>query len=131
MSGNAVSFRLLRDTLHARVSVSYVLEAKLLNDQFNGSPEGNTLVGSERDARFRGSKYITEVKSSSQCLFFSLAFPRKHDAWMQALRSGVIPTNCNQLPARVKHPYVLSIGPLGFHNLYLSAVSGPSHVFAA
>jgi len=89
------------------------------------------LVGSELDVRFRGSKYSTEVKAQSQCLFFSLGLPCKHDAWMQALRSSVVPTNRNQLPACIEHPYVLSIGPLSARDLYLSAVSGPSHVFAA
>ena len=34
----------LRDTPHARVSVSYVLEASLLNDRIQRSPEGNTLL---------------------------------------------------------------------------------------
>jgi hypothetical protein len=41
-----------RDTPHARVSVSYVLEASLLNDRFQNGVGGETLVGSELHARF-------------------------------------------------------------------------------
>src|SRR5688572_30063715 len=62
MSGNSGFVSLvLRDTPHARVSVSYVLEASLLNDRIQRSPVGNTCW--KRLACFLVRKYNTGVKT--------------------------------------------------------------------
>jgi hypothetical protein len=37
--------------------------------EFNGNPEGNTLLESDKRVRFLGRKYSTAIKGSSQCLF--------------------------------------------------------------
>jgi len=42
----------LRDTPHARVSVSYVLEASLLNDRFQQEVRWVLVSGGELHARF-------------------------------------------------------------------------------
>src|SRR6185369_9520462 len=48
----------LRDTPHARVSVSYVLEASLLNDRVQRKSGGKYLEANSH-ARFLGRKYST------------------------------------------------------------------------
>jgi len=58
-----------RDTPHARVSVSYVIETSLLNDRCQRKSGGKPLNGSELHARFLGGQYITEVKHPRRKLF--------------------------------------------------------------
>src|SRR5947207_3348943 len=97
---------------------------------FNVSPAGNTLFGSDSHARFLAGKYSTGVKDLSQCLFCRLVRPGEHDAWTQALRSGIVLTNRNQLLISIAHLYAFSIGPFSFPNAHLSAVVGPMHVLS-
>lgn len=70
---------MLRDTPHARVSVSCVLEASFLNDRVSTEVRREPLFGSELHARFLARKYSTWAKEPSQCLFlrefrFSVSF---------------------------------------------------------
>jgi len=118
-----------RDTPHARVSVSYVLETSLLNDRCQRKSGGKPLNGSELHARFLAGKYNTEIKHLSQCLFRNFFVLRKHDSRVQGLRFRVVLPHRNQLLARVAHLNVLSVGPISFSYGYVSSVIGPSHVF--
>jgi len=119
----------LRDTPHARVSVSYVLEASLLNDR-RVQQEVRWELEANLHARFLARKYSTGILDLSQCYFCSHAFLfGKHDTWMQAVCVGVVTTNGDQLVIAVAHPYVLSVTPTRLGHLHLSSVMGPTYVF--
>lgn len=118
----------LRDTPHARVSVSYVLEASLLNDRVQRNSGGNLEANSH--ARFLERKYSTGILDSSQCYFCTQAFLfGEHYSWMQALCVGVVATNGDQLIIAVAHSHVLSVTPVRLSHHHLSSVIGPTRVF--
>jgi len=118
----------LRDTPHARVSVSYVLEASLLNDRVQRESGGN--LEANLHARFLARKYSTEGLDSSQCYFCNHAFLLgKHYTWMQAVCVGVVATNGDQFVVAVAHSHVLSVTPIRFSHPHLSSVIGPTYVF--
>src|ERR1051325_1132994 len=102
---------------------------------FNGSPEGNALFGSDCCARFPCAQVYHTRKDPKLMLFLRnaecLVFPSKHNARMQALRSGVVLTNGNKLLIGIAHLHVFSIGPVAFRNAHLSSVIGPPDVFSA